>query len=193
MHSLVRATFLLLLASGLSDAYNILIWMPLGSKSHFNPVKPLARELALRNNSVTFVAPVEDKELSSLPGMTFVPILIDMDSMIHEVFDTEELFEGDTGLQDVRELLAFQKNTTRMVMESPEWPRILDTQWDVVVADPLIDAGVYLAKRVFNTSLAMFNNRHCRPCSCKTRRQTLGLRAPLSEVTVTQHCSFSPA
>ena len=51
---------------------NILMWMSVGSKSHFNSFAPLALSLAARNHKLDIVAPTENKKLEKHPNVRFV-------------------------------------------------------------------------------------------------------------------------
>ena len=107
-----------------SEAYNILIWMALGSKSHFNPIKPLAMELADRGHHLTFVSPVHDKDLENHPGnVNFHPIIL-QHGRAEDMMDSKELFAGNTRIGGFAEVLKLTKNTSDLILQSPFWKEI---------------------------------------------------------------------
>ena len=73
-----------------SDGANILLYMSMGSKSHWHVWSPLANELADRGHHLTVVSPIQDKGLLGRDNVRSIVTHQMMESSIK----SEEIFKG---------------------------------------------------------------------------------------------------
>ena len=85
--------WLILLSSLLpwTQSANILMYMPMGSRSHWYTWVPLANELAERGHDLTIVSPFPDKGLEARGNVNFMVTGHDMSVTIK----SDQIFKGD--------------------------------------------------------------------------------------------------
>jgi len=168
----------------MARAGNILMWMPYGSRSHmviemhslllhyrFKVVwKPVALELIKRGHTITWIAPQNDNELRTLKGITFVSTDMNVDTVVNstEVFEGNSLMNFTRALElgkevRLKDLVVRQSHdhlkVQRISYGTREVQSILkgEQKFDLSVISPMCtDLGLYLAKEVVHTPIALF-------------------------------------
>ncbi|XP_059088852.1 uncharacterized protein LOC131884964 [Tigriopus californicus] len=138
-----------------AQSSSILMYMPAGSKSHWNAWRPLAVALAKRGHSLTVFTPNKDPVFDGMKNVDLHVTGLALDS----IMSSKEIFEGKLYF-DIQKLMSFLLETQNTTFHHPGFQKIYNEKpkFDLAIVHVFnLDFGFYFAKEVLNTpSMILF-------------------------------------
>ena len=149
----------------------ILIWMSIGSKSHWNAWKPMVYELAKRGHEITAFLPFEDNFLSNMDNVKLGNLLENVQFALHilheglilfyftkivsfgftlDVFNSTEIFTGEYDPNNSTQFQLKLMEVSREIPKRPEVQKLMKEQpfFDVAILSPFgHELGYYICKK----------------------------------------------
>lgn len=128
---------------------SILMYMPVGSKSHWNIWRPLAVALAKKGHSMTLIAPNHDSTFDKMPNVELYATGLGMDATIV----SEDIFEGKRDW-NMNKFVQFELNGQNETFHHPAFQRIYHERpkFDLIIVHMFaLDFGFYFVKEILQT------------------------------------------